>query len=190
MESGRLFIKGITELTQGTHYNYTVGGHSLIKSTRQPTNAEVTALRMGEATFGMYVNDGVIFFLCRIGNGPWTASHYNWWLNAPGLRPDPLAELGARDLSIRLRVELVDAVDGAVVAENAFVISDEPAAVLRRSVLDQIEGILDPWDHLHAAGRLLGRSSDLGWMATEALWLECCRLAQDGEIPEETRCRR
>jgi len=121
------------------------------------------------------------FFLERIGSGPWTTSHYNWWLNPPGMRPDPLAELGAGSTGITLPVELVDAFDGAVTAARTFFISTEPAAILRKCVLDQIASVLDPWDHLDTAGRVLGRFGDLSWMAIEALWLECGRPDQSCE---------
>ncbi len=185
MQTGKRFIKGISQLTQGTHYNYTAGGHRLIKCRLRPPAAEVTALHLGEVTFGLYVENVVLFFLCRIGSGPWTASHYNWWLNPPPMRPDPLAELGAGDRCMLLFFELVDAADGCVAAEKLFAISPEPAAMLRRCVAEQIEAILDPFHHLDIAGRVLGRHPDLSWMAAEARWLECPHYAEKDRIPAE-----
>ncbi len=174
-------IRQIARVTRGTHYNYTSGGHRLIRSVLRPPSAEVTALRLGEATFGLYVEDGVLFFLCCIGNGPWAASHYNWWLNPQQMRPDPLAELGAGNPGILLPVELVDACDGAVAATATFLISVEPSEILRKCVLTQIESVLDPWDHLDTAGRVLGRHPDMSWMAADALWIECGRPVQSCE---------
>jgi hypothetical protein len=59
-------IRQIARVTRGTHYNYTAGGHRLIRSVLRPPPAEVTALHLGEVTFGLYVEDGVLFLMCRM----------------------------------------------------------------------------------------------------------------------------
>jgi hypothetical protein len=168
-------------LRQGTHYNYTAAGHTLIKSTCRPSIAETEAIRCGEATFGLYEKDFVLFFLCKFGKQPWNAGHYNWWLNPPMKRPDPLSEMHATQPSIEIAVELLDASNGVSLAGNTFKISAEPANMLRRSVLGQIETVLDPWDHLKIAHDVLRLSSDLSWMARDAKWIEYCR-SQDHDI--------
>ena len=142
--------------------------------TIRPSEAEVAALMYGEVKFGLYVEDRVLFFLCNLDSG-WTASHYNWWLNLPELRPDPQNELDARDTPISIAVRLVNATNGAIEAENTFRIPAEPAVVLRQCVCDQIEMVLDPWDHLETAHNVLADAPNLHGLLPKALWIVSCR---------------
>ena len=167
-------ISGLTELKPGTHYNYTRLGHTLIKAAIRPAEAEVAALRHGRVTFGVYVEDRVLFFLCNLGAG-WSASHYNWWLNLPELRPAPQNELEARDQSIPIEVRLVNAANGATEAENIFRLPGEAAIVLKKCVCDQIETALDPWDHLETARKVLTGAPNLKGLLRQALWIVSCR---------------
>ena len=172
-------ITGMVQLTQGTHYNYTSAGHRLILSVLRPSAEEVAALRSGDASFGLYVEEAVIFFLCRIGCRPWCAGHYNWWINPPEIRPDPLKEIGCGAIPVRLSVEMVNAADGRMVAKNDFALPRRAALLIRNFVLGQIETMLDPWDHLESAGRILNRSQNLSWMVDEAIWVARCRPLDD-----------
>ena len=174
MPQDRYRISGLAQLVPGTHYNYTRLGHTLVIATIRPSKAEVAALMYGgEVTFGLYVEDRVLFFLCNLGSG-WTASHYNWWLNLPELRPNPQNE-DARDTSISLAVRLVNAANGRTEAENTYRIPAEPAAVLRQCVCDQIERVLDPWDHLETAHKVLAGVPNLEEVLRKALWIVSCR---------------
>jgi len=184
MPKNQSCVHSMAALTQGTHYNYTVLGHTLVRSVVRPSAREVAPIEKGEATFGIYVEDGVLFFLCNLG-GHWTASHYNWWLNLPELRPDPAAELNAPDKSIPVAVRLMNAADAKIAAANTFRIPEEPAVILRQCVCDQIASALDPWDHLEIARKALGRAPSLGWMARKASWMACCRSVE----PEESAFR-
>ena len=174
MQQDQCRISGLSELTQGTHYNYTALGHTLVKSVIHPSAKEVAAIAKGEATFGIYIEDRVLFFLCKLGTH-WTASHYNWWINLPELRPDPAAELSMPDKTISVAVNLMNAGNAQIEAANTFRIPEKPAVMLRQCVCEQIASVLDPWDHLETARKALGRASSLDWMARKASWIACCR---------------
>ncbi|MFH0824283.1 MAG: hypothetical protein V2B18_16135 [Pseudomonadota bacterium] len=62
--------------------------------------------RVPRREFALSATDEAIFFLLRFGDDPWHAADYNWWINPPVMRPDPLADLaglkGGLPMSVRL----------------------------------------------------------------------------------------
>jgi hypothetical protein len=105
-----------TGFEEGFHYNYTFGGHTIILSVLSPTGAEIKAVRSGRWKFALSATDEAIFFLLRFGDDPWHAADYNWWINPPVMRPDPLADLAELKASLPISVCLVDAAGGRVAA--------------------------------------------------------------------------
>lgn len=65
---GDQLYEGVAGFEEGTHYNYTLAGHTLIISIKNPLPEHITAVSGGEAVFGLATRDRTAFVLCRFGN--------------------------------------------------------------------------------------------------------------------------
>ncbi len=172
IQSGQPLIPGVKRLTAGSHYNYTCHGHTLIVSAAKMRSTEIDQFEAGEVDFALFVHERIVFMLACVGSRPWFASHYNWWINPPHLRPDPVNDLQTKSTAIKLHVCLADARTGIVASINEFALSPDFGGALLEAVAGQVRHGLDPWRHLALAKSVLSRSTDLGWMLKEALCVQ------------------
>jgi hypothetical protein len=175
MIPGQPLLAGVYGLTEGIHYNYSTYGHTLVISLAQPAREDIHAINHNDAAFALVVRDDIVFMLAKIGHRPWSASHYNWWINPPHLRPDPLTDLQATDPAIALQTCLTDVSTGLVAAARTFMLSREFGKSLLKAAADQIRKGLDAWHQLGVAREILGRSPDQAWMLEEAACVEFCQ---------------
>jgi hypothetical protein len=143
-----------------------------------PAGEDIRALNQGDASFALLVRDNIVFMLAKMGRRPWTASHYNWWINPPFLRPDPFVHLQAEDTGIALQTCLADACTGMVAATRTFGLSSDFGRVLLKTVANQMLQGLDPWHQLEVATELLERSPDLSLLLKEAVCLQFCQMEE------------
>lgn len=168
-------IAGVSRLREGAHYNYSTLGHTLLVATVHPPSEDIRMLEFGDASFALVIRDGIVFMLAKLGDRPWCASHYNWWINPPFLRPEPLNDLQNIEAGISLQTCLADASTGLVVAARSFNLSSDFGRTLLETVVTQIRFGLDPWHQLEVAEQLLNRSPDLDWLLGEAVCLQLCQ---------------
>ncbi len=171
MEPGQPLFDGVSRLTEGVHYNYSVCGHTLLLSLAGPTGRDVLAIEQGEAAFALLVREDIVFLLVKIGGRPWTATHYNWWINPPFLRPDVQTDLQPCEAGIVLQTCLADARTGLVAAARNFYLSSDFGQTLLETVARQVMRGLDPWRQLTLAQKILERSPDLSPLLKEAVCL-------------------
>jgi hypothetical protein len=143
-----------------------------------PAGEDIRALNQGDASFALLVRENIVFMLAKIGRRPWAASHYNWWINPPFLRPDPLVDLQTEDIGIALQTCLADACTGMVAATRTFGLSSDFSRVLLKTVAKQMQRGLDPWHQLEVATELLERSPDLSLLLKEAVCLQFCQMEE------------
>ena len=171
-EPGKPLIPGVSQLTIGIHYNYSVYGHTLLISQEQPTGDDVLALDKGDAAFALLVRDNIVFMLTKLGDRPWNASHYNWWINPPFLRSDPLTDLTSIDKSIALHACLAAADTGLVAAARTFCLSPDLSRALLQAVANQVRLGVDPWHQLEVARELLEQSPDLSCLLKDVVCVQ------------------
>lgn len=148
MENSDLEILAIGEpfpgpgerLPEGTHYNFDASGHWLHYLYRNPTKTEIQSLQNGEAEFGLYVQEPVVFLLHRFGQMLWNDSPYSWWLVSEEARKVPTFGDGLHAL---LKVVMVDIENRLVVALRALTFSPEFTEKLHLAILAQIQR---PWN--------------------------------------------
>lgn len=144
---GMPFIPGVRSFSEDTTYNYTPGGHTLTLCVGNPTSNEICAVQKQEAVFGLLLRERTLFILAKFGRLPWTASYYNWWINAPVMRPDPWLDLQGINSGISVSVCLVNASNGILAALRAVTLSHEFSRALLESVVAQTKPPFDPWRH-------------------------------------------
>ena len=171
LEPGQPLFAGVSRLTEGVHYNYSVCGHTLLLSLAHPTSRDIRAIKQGEAAFALLVRENIVFLLVKIGARPWAASQYNWWINPPFLRPDPQTGLQSCEAGITLPTCLADANTGLVAAARNLYLSPDLGRTLLETVARQARLGLDPWRQLEVAQELLERSPDLSPLLKEAVCL-------------------
>lgn len=144
---GMQFIPGVTTFREETTYDYTQGGHTLTLCVSNPGREDVFAVQKREAAFGLMVREETLFVLAKFGWLPWSASYYNWWINAPILRPDPWSDLNTLYGGISLSVCLVNASGGILQALRRLTLSNEFSRAFLEMVSTQAEQPFDPWRH-------------------------------------------
>ena len=171
MEPGQSLFAGVSRLTEGVHYNYSVCGHTLLLSLAGPTGRDIHAIKQGEAAFALLVRENIVFLLVKIGGRPWTATHYNWWINPPFLRPEVQADLESCEAGITLQTCLADARTGLVAATRNFYLSADFGRTLLETVARQVRLGLDPWRQLTLAQKILEQAPDVSPLLKEAVCL-------------------
>jgi hypothetical protein len=146
---GMPFVPGLTSLPIGITYEYTPGGHALIICMDDPSTHEVLAVQKHEAVFGLLLRQSTLFVLTKFGRLSWNPSYYNWWINAPVMRPDPYTDFHRlkTDGGIAVSVCLVNAANGLLKAVRTVKCSQEFSRVFLRVVCAQTRSPFDPWNH-------------------------------------------
>jgi hypothetical protein len=142
------FQPGVTKFEEGVHYNYTPGGHTLILSRRNPSLAEIYDVRKGPSLFALGLEQEVLVFMAKFGDWPWQVAHYNWWINPPIMRPDPMDDLHRCNGGLALNVCLVNASNGLVEALRAVRLSQDFGCFLLEAVELQTRHPFDPMHYL------------------------------------------
>lgn len=126
---------------QGGHFNYD-GNWRLVFSYPNLSKRELKDLETGECKFGAFVEDGILFFLCRFGKSfGWGDCPYNWWL-LPEPRPVPATEND--ESRILLMVDVVDSDTNITLAMRAVTIPPAVTkaivdAIVRQSQLPELQ---------------------------------------------------
>ena len=152
---GMPFILGVTALPEDTAYNYTPGGHTLTLCVSDPTRGQIHAVQNEAAVFGLFEREHTLFILAKFGRLPWQASYYNWWINAPVLRPDPCHDLRCLKGGIAVSVCMVNASNGILEALRSVTLSHEFSRALLWKVSDQTKPPFDPWRHAEIVDEVL-----------------------------------
>jgi len=139
---------GITGFKVGVHYNYTPAGHTLTLSRNDPSRSEIEAVQQGQGVFALILQDEALFFLARFGDSRWQLAHYNWWINPPVMRPDPMEDLARLNDGLSVNACLVNAANGLVSALRTFRLSHEFGCSLFGCVELQSRQVFDPWHYL------------------------------------------
>jgi len=134
------FNLGITCWPEGTMFNVDASGHWLIYLYSSPSPVEVQSIQQGDAQFGLFMADSVIFLLHQFGQMPWNDSSYSIWLVAEEERRLP--EISDH-LHVLLRVVMVDTSTGLVAALRALTFSAQFTKALHQAI--HIQASL-PWD--------------------------------------------
>lgn len=166
---------GVTGFEEGTHYNYTMGGHSLVLSVKDPSPSEIAAVKVGDAVFGLTTREEAIFLICRFGRLPWRIAHYNWWINPLLARPD--ASSDARVIrDITLATVLVNASNGIVCALRSVRLSPEFSFLLLSAVEAQMKPRFDPWRYLDVVKEALDEHPTGNTLLREASCMCTCTV--------------
>lgn len=145
-------------LPEGTHYNYDASGHWLHYLYNNPTKTEIQSLQSGEAEFGLFVREPVVFLLHKFGDMLWNDSSYNWWLVSENARQIPTVGDGLHAL---LKVVMVNTTNGIVVALRALTFSPDFTERLHQAILKQIERPWTKQEHEGVVGHVYSRYSSL-----------------------------
>jgi len=148
------FIPGVTTLTEETIYNYTAGSHTLTLCVSNPTRGQIDAVQKQEAVFALLLREQTLFILTQFGGLTWQASHYNWWINPPIMRPDPWLDLYTLNQGISVSVCLVNASNGILEALRAVTLSLEFSRAFLDQVFAQTIYPFDPWRHAEAVDQV------------------------------------
>jgi hypothetical protein len=152
---GMPFVPGVTALEEHTTYNYTPGGHTLTLCLSNPTRDEIDAVQKQEAVFGLFLRENTLFILTKFGQLSWRASYYNWWINAPVLRPDPWRDLHILNGGISVSVCLVNASNCILEGLRAVILSHEFSRAFLERVVAQTYPPFDPWRHAEVVDQVL-----------------------------------
>ncbi len=152
---GMPFIPGLTTLTEHTTYDYTSGGHTLTICVGNPTCGEIHAVQNEKAAFALFAREHALFVLAKFGSLSWQASYYNWWINAPVMRPDPWHDLAGLKGGIAVSVCLINASNGILEALRSVTLSHEFSRAFLEKVSDQTRPPFDPWRHAEIVDEVL-----------------------------------
>ena len=176
---GESLYEGFFNLHEGSHYNYTNHGHTFIKSVANPDQREIAAINDGKIIIALLTSNDVIILLFNLGSEAWEATHYNWWINPPELRPDPIAELPCTPNGIPLRVLLVDSSNGKIAAAGMYRIPENFSRALLKQTALQAYSDFDPYSHLETFQEICWRYPEKKDLLNEAI----CVFSQGLELP-------
>lgn len=137
---GKPLFEGRTELPEAIEYNYQSGDHTLLIALKNLHPKEIEAVKEGEAEFGLYCENSIIFLLYRFGASvPWSDSAFSWWNVSKGDRriPAPQANPAER---ILLKIILVEAATGIVKAIRVTTLSPAFTEKLHDAIRSQATG--------------------------------------------------
>ncbi len=181
---GEPLYPGISEFAEGTHFNYTISGLSLIYSVSSPDSSLINSFRQGEATLGIAIRDQALFLLSKIGTIPWRVAHYNWWINPPVMRPDPMGSGDIITPISSIAGILIDSETGII---QAFRSLFPPKTFARRLLIEveyQIRSRFEPWDYLDLVEGVLGSQSDVDALVSSAICMNSCNKKEENYDPE------
>ena len=171
---GELLIDGVTRLTPGAYYNYNNEGHFMIKSVENPSHREISSIGEGRALFGLILRESAIILLANFNCREWTAAHYNWWINPPVHRPDPVGDLVRLHEGLMLHVLLADASTGVIEVSQDFPLPSRFGRILLKRVAWQASAVFDPYRHLEVFNQTLTCYPALGELLAEAACVYSC----------------
>jgi hypothetical protein len=166
---GTPLVSGVSAFEEGVHYNYTIGGHTLTIVTTEPNDAEIRAVQRGQALFALTQKENAIFILSRFGHLGWKATHYNWWINAPVMRPDPWDDMEKLNDGLSASVCLVNAINGLVAALRTVKFSRELSRQFIEMVQGQMRPPFDPWRYLEIVDETIQGHPNPGTLLKDAL---------------------
>lgn len=137
---GQPLFEDRDELPEAVEYNYRAGHHMLLIALKNLHPLEIKAVRETEAEFGLYCENGIIFFLYRFGEIlPWSDCAFSWWNVAEEDRriPGPQANPSER---ILLKIILAEALIGIVKAIRVTTLSPSFSERLHSAIREQAEG--------------------------------------------------
>ena len=123
---------------------------------------------------GLTLREPAIFVLSKFGGLPWRVGHYNWWLNPPIVRPDPILEPDAFDENAPMGVVLVQAESGIVKAVRSVRPPEDFARLLLCQVGRQILSRFDPWHYLDVVEAAVRAQSEGDVLVREAMFMGEC----------------
>lgn len=128
------------ELPESVEYNCQGGDHTLLLSMKNLHPEEIRAVREEETEFGLFCENGIIFFLYRFGQIlPWSDSAFSWWNVAEENRLVPEPRRDSRE-RILLKIILVEASTGIVKAIRISTLSPEFTEKLHEAIRLQAAG--------------------------------------------------
>jgi hypothetical protein len=137
---GKPLFESRTELPEAIEYNYQAGDHTLLLSMKNLHPQEIEAVREGEAEFGLYCENGIVFLLYRFGNAlPWSDSAFSWWNVAEEDRQIPAPQMNPAE-RILLKIILVEAATGIVKAIRVTTLSPAFTEKLHDAIRRQATG--------------------------------------------------
>ena len=174
IRTGDTFHHGASEFLEGTHFNFTIGGRSLILSVRGPDSRHIREINNGDVVLGLALRAQVLFVLAKFGQLPWNVGHYNWWINPPIIRPDPITEAEALNDVRPMGVVLLDADSGIVKTVRTVHPPKEFRQRLLYEVEVQIRSRFNPWEYLEVVDESLKRSSGKEAIIRQAVCICSC----------------
>lgn len=155
-EVGQLYHPDRTTWGETPQYNYRGGGHELVLFYGSPTSREIRDVRRGLAQFAFAVEEGVIFFLYRFGEQPWSDAPYSIHLVPEAERTVPPPEATSETRAL-LNVHLVDADTGLIRANRTLSLSPEFTRGLNASIREQAARPFGVSAHERAIRRVYAR---------------------------------
>jgi hypothetical protein len=180
LKVGEPLHPGIAGYELGFHYNYTAGGHTLIVSSEHPAPWEIDHVRLGRSMFAVNLHEEALLIHAKFGDCPWEMAHYNWWINPPVMRPDPIADLENLKRGVTINACLVNASNGLVEATRSVRLSLEFSFSLLTSVGMQARQAFDPWHYIELVKKTATRFREDGRMIEDAL----CICTGDFSLPD------
>lgn len=133
---GEPYIAGRTRFPEAVQYNFRGGQHELLFWVAEPTDREILDIRKGDCEFGLFEEQGALWFLYRFGESfGWSDAPFSIWRVAAQERKLP--EPGDGSLAL-LQVILVDAATGIVRGLRAVSLSRALTAALHRAITAQM----------------------------------------------------
>jgi hypothetical protein len=172
LRPGEQLYPGISEFDQGTHFNYTISGCSLIYAISHPDSSWTNAFRNGKVTLGLALREQAIFLVSKFGPMPWRVAHYNWWINPPVMRPEAMDSIDVVTPVSNVAAILVDSDTGIVRAIRSVYPPSTLAKLLLVEVEFQIRSRFEPWDYLDLIDGVLGCQSEVDALIRNAVCMK------------------
>ncbi len=170
LKVGDFLHPGVTSFEEGVHYNYSFGGHTLTIAAKDPSLSEIAEVQVKQSMFALDIVDEAVILLSKFGGAPWRFAHYNWWINAPVMRPDPLSDLEKLHGGVlSINVCLVNSSNGFVEALRAVFLSHELSFLLLQNVALQTRSAFDPFHYLDVIERTHRKFRDTNSVLADAI---------------------
>lgn len=133
MKSGQVgqpYQPGQDQLEEKLIYRLDNDGHGLVIVKTGISTQEIENIQKGAVELGIYIDGPIIFFLFKFGIASWNDAPFSWHTVPRGIRVYPEE---AED-STTLRVTLVEAVNGIVLAERQVALTPEFADKLNAAI--------------------------------------------------------
>lgn len=170
LKVGDFLHPGVTSFEEGVHYNYSFGGHTLTIAAKDLSISQIAEVQVKQSMFALEIVDEAVILLSKFGGAPWRFAHYNWWINAPVMRPDPISDLEKLDGGVlSINVCLVNSTNGFVEALRPVFLSHELSFLLLQNVAMQTRYVFDPWHYLEVIERTRRKFRDTNSILADAI---------------------